>query len=308
MRLLPRAALVLAATAGAALAASCREPTEVSVAISTDVPCDQLRGSSVTVARFSQLEADTTVDAASTFCRPDGDLGALVVVPSGARDGELAFRVVAGVGRPPSECVPPGYGAGCIVARRALKFLPHTSLHVQVPLRAACNGVSCSPDQTCVAGACTSAEIDTARCAGATCDEATLGPPGSGAADAASDAGVAEAGVLDADTVEAGTFTDISAQVVVATSNMVYSRATKLTTGNLTVTNNGVAVAGTIDVALSALTPGVTLSSASGQYQGAPYTTVTKGGLGAGVAATTVVQLSNPSNAAINFTAVTYRE
>jgi hypothetical protein len=51
-------------------------------------------------------------------------------------------------------------GAKCIYARRSLGYIPHTALRVNVLLRASCEGVECSPDQTCKAGLCVSSEID----------------------------------------------------------------------------------------------------------------------------------------------------
>jgi hypothetical protein len=138
--------------------------------------------------------------ATSTACGASGDLGALVVVPSGGKSAEVAFKVVAGVGRDAASCVPP-YGDGCIVARRSIRFVPHTDLRLLVPMRAACNGVACGDRQTCVAGACASAEIaDPNACAGAPgCDEGALGGTSApdGGADAPADApeggGVADA-------------------------------------------------------------------------------------------------------------------
>ena len=46
-----------------------------------------------------------------------------------------------------------GY-AGCIVARRALRYSPHESLDVAIELSADCVGQACDPDHTCLTGGC----------------------------------------------------------------------------------------------------------------------------------------------------------
>jgi Calcineurin-like phosphoesterase len=102
--------------------------------------------------------------------------------------------------------------------------------------------------------------------------------------------------------------TDISAQISAKTGNLVYSRATRLYSGNLTITNNGGAITAPVAVALNSLTAGVTLANAVGSYNSAPYTTVSASGLAAGASITVPVSFSNPANAAINFTPVTFQE
>jgi hypothetical protein len=101
---------------------------------------------------------------------------------------------------------------------------------------------------------------------------------------------------------------DISGQISASTGGFVYNRATKLYTGKLTITNTGSAINVPVAVALDGLTSGVTLSNALGQYNSAPYTTVTNSGLGAGASITIPLTFANPSNAKINFTPVTFQE
>ena len=48
-------------------------------------------------------------------------------------------------------------------------------------------------------------------------------------------------------------YTDVSSQISAKTSGLVYNRATKLYTGNLTITNNGPALSGNIDVVLDGI-------------------------------------------------------
>jgi hypothetical protein len=103
-----------------------------------------------------------------------------VVVPSGAKDDLLALRIVAGLdGKTADACVHDGYVGGCIVARRALRYLPHEGLRVPVVLRASCRDIAC-PSQggqlmTCVDGACAPATIDDpSACEGDGCGESVL--------------------------------------------------------------------------------------------------------------------------------------
>ncbi len=119
-----RSGLFVVLFGGSALAlgasvASCREPTQVTVTITTDVPCSQLRGMTITVGHLGEIE---TKDPAlnSTFCDENGNLGTLVVEPSGEDDEQVAIRAIAGNGKDPEQCVAPAYGPQCIVARRAL--------------------------------------------------------------------------------------------------------------------------------------------------------------------------------------------
>jgi hypothetical protein len=175
-------ALVVASLAAVlATHTACREPTYVSLVISTDVACSDLQGTSITVGRLNEIEVRAPLTTVTT-CAADGTVGSLVVTPSGDASEEFAVRVVSGVKRNVDECKAPDYGQGCIVARRAMRFVERTPLTLPIAMRAACAGVACGPEQTCVKGACVDARVDSARCEGAGCDEDTLGG-GSGGRD-----------------------------------------------------------------------------------------------------------------------------
>ena len=89
----------------------------------------------------------------------------------------------------------------------------------------------------------------------------------------------------------------------------VYNRATRLYTGDLTITNTGAAnFTGTLGVALNNLTSGVTLTNAAGTYNSAPYVTASTSGLVAGASITIPLTFSDSSNAKINFTPVEFQE
>src|SRR5438132_5069689 len=92
--------LASSAPAIVAIVASCGAPTEITFAISTDVRCADLRGTTVAVGPLDDLEGRPPT-ASSASCVDSGDLGTLVVVPSGDRGSEVAVRIVAGLGRDP---------------------------------------------------------------------------------------------------------------------------------------------------------------------------------------------------------------
>jgi len=150
----------------------CREPTQVVVDMTTDVPCGALTGSAVGIGTPAEIETKAPT-ASSTRCEPQG-LGSLVVVPSGASDDELALKIVGAVGGSADACATPPYGPTCIVARRRLRFIPHTTLRLSVHLSAACRGITCGPDETCVLGVCKPSTLDPASCEAAGCDDSSL--------------------------------------------------------------------------------------------------------------------------------------
>src|SRR5688572_13285400 len=110
-----------------ASAAACQDPTQVTLEITTDLSCDVFDGTSITAGLLGEIE-DKPAGAVTTTCDDAGHVGTLVVVPSDADDAELAVKVIAASGQGVEQCVAPDYAAvepgaaGCIVARRALRF------------------------------------------------------------------------------------------------------------------------------------------------------------------------------------------
>jgi PQQ-like domain len=158
----------------------CRSPTEISVTVVTDVPCKDMRGASITVGTPGTI--DTALPTVTTTtCDPDtGVMGTLVVVPSNGDNAEIAIRVVGGVGVDPESCIGTTWGSGCIVARRALRYLPHQPLHIPVRLSSTCQGIVCAPNQTCSLGVCKQAAVDPNQCtSNQGCGDGTLGDGGS---------------------------------------------------------------------------------------------------------------------------------
>jgi hypothetical protein len=180
-------AVIVAGTCVASIAAfGCRTPTQITVEVRTDLVCEADRPeTSITVGALGAIEDKAPVTV-STRCE-NHRVGAIVVVPSGANDDALALRVVTGIGKSAEQCVFDHYTGGCIVARRALRFVPHESLDLPIEMLFSCKDVPCGALFTCVNGACVPATItDPSACHGEGCSLEAQFP--------AADAGVPDAG------------------------------------------------------------------------------------------------------------------
>ncbi|MCC6558094.1 MAG: hypothetical protein IT372_34535, partial [Polyangiaceae bacterium] len=176
----------------AAVVLGCRAPTQVTVEVSTDVPCAELRGVTLTVGEPGALEAlsPTTATDACAQGDPRSRVGSIVVVPSDEIDDAFGLRIVGGVDGEADACAAPDY-AGCIVARREMRFVPHTELYLPVVLRGSCKDVPCDATTTCVLGECVPAVvIDPGACVDPeACGEGSLGGGAGGAGGAGGGAG-----------------------------------------------------------------------------------------------------------------------
>ncbi len=142
-----------------AITANCREPTAVTLDLSTDVDCAHLRGVSVAAATPATTEEAPPV-AVITECR-GAAIGTLTLVPQGAEDGRVGVRVIAALDGPVESCTAANGYRGCIVARRRITFVPHNALRVPVALNLVCKDVPCDEDSTCAAaGRCVSSTVD----------------------------------------------------------------------------------------------------------------------------------------------------
>ena len=163
---------------------ACRAPTEVTVKITTELPCSTLKGVSIVVAPdplAAEERARTRYFAAQTdHCDSDSVVGTLVLTPG---DAGLAVIVIAGLDRDSASCLPPDY-AGCVVARRRLAFVEHTSLEVPVAITRDCLNVPCDTQTSCVHGDCKSSETS---CDGTACAQSPAAPPDEDAGDARDD-------------------------------------------------------------------------------------------------------------------------
>jgi hypothetical protein len=170
---------VRVALVAAVALSDCLDPTEIRVVVSTDVACSQVNSTAIAAGKPGD---DTNYIAGkTTACSPDGGIGVLVVTPSHGIDDDVAIRVTMGLnGTSADGCVAPKF-EGCIVARRSLRYDPHTPLTLPIEMQQACFDNSCDPNSTCINGSC----VD----AGLTCDEAGT---------CAIDAGLPDVGVPDA--------------------------------------------------------------------------------------------------------------
>ncbi|MDB5212276.1 MAG: repeat domain protein [Myxococcaceae bacterium] len=167
----------------------CAAPTQIVVEVYSDAcPSPTRNGQSINstgiaVGKPAEIEAKPPVAVRDTCEQASGPgVGTLTIYPSGANDEDVAIKVVAGVDVPADACRTPDY-AGCIVHRRVVRFIPHTTQRLTVRLSLACLNRVCPAKNTCDNGVC-KAETD-------------LLPDGGTVADAAiQEAGFAEGGVI----------------------------------------------------------------------------------------------------------------
>ncbi|MDI1434987.1 hypothetical protein [Polyangium sorediatum] len=163
--------------------ASCAPPTAITVDVYTEVDCASDAEVSLTVAPDLASLAARAPSSTTRGCVAPGRAGNVVIAPADDREKPLAFAIATRVDEGSiEECLTSPLPAGCIVARRQLRFSPNQELPMRVDLRLACQGIECPSEQTCVKGACVAAEVEPSRCVGG-CDEGTLPPLSCGPAE-----------------------------------------------------------------------------------------------------------------------------
>ncbi len=79
----------------------------------------------------------------------------------------MSIAVVTGLGKSPDECVSDNFAGGCIVARRRIRFVDHTTLTLPIRMDASCVNVVCPAQKTCEGGTCVPVECaGTGTCSG----------------------------------------------------------------------------------------------------------------------------------------------
>jgi hypothetical protein len=147
---------------------ACRSPTEMTFLITTNEPCSSVKGTAISVGVLGAALDAKPPTATSTFCDDQTHLlGSLVVVPSGDSDAELGVRIVTGTTDDTDTCIQNDFKGGCIVARRAIHFIPHSPITVPVEMDSSCVGLVCDPSSTCYQGACVAVTVD---CLAGSCD------------------------------------------------------------------------------------------------------------------------------------------
>jgi hypothetical protein len=156
-----------------AMFASCLDPTEIEVVVSTDVACNVVTQNGVAIA-IGKPGDDSIAAAGNTHdCSSDGGIGTLVVLPHGIGDS-VGIRVMLGVDASVENCDESHAFAGCIVARRSVSFIPHRPLTLPIELQSSCIGKICDPSSTCFNGTCVDAGV---TCDGGACELPDSGGP-----------------------------------------------------------------------------------------------------------------------------------
>lgn len=196
------------------VASACRAPTQVTldIQLGENVLCNDVHSVALAV-RSTTIDAEAQFTSQSFTARTngcvDGSIGTLVVVPDSGSDVAVVVVVAVGAKTKVEDCKAGSYDS-CIVARRRVSFIDHTSLSVPISLDADCLGRPCGELTTCRRGTCVDAKV---LCDGDAChlgadmmsppmtlDASTDGPiatptdGGSGGSDASTDAG-ADTGV-----------------------------------------------------------------------------------------------------------------
>jgi len=135
---------------------SCLEATSIVLEISTSVDCSVVQANGVAIA-VGMPGDDSTSSSAETVQCSSGSVGTIVLVPSGA-DNQVGVRVMLGLSGSTNNCKSPNFD-GCIVARRIVSYVAHTTITVPVELDPSCANQPCSPVETCVSGSCVPAGV-----------------------------------------------------------------------------------------------------------------------------------------------------
>ena len=154
--------------------AGCRTPTQITIVVQTDFGCARATNTAIRVGPLGDALHAARPIVETARCE-NGRIGSLVVVPSGDRGSEVAIEVVVGVGQSAESCAATPTDGDCYVARRALRFVPHSELDLPIDLRADCRDIPCDATTTCVHGACVDAHVpDSTQCHGDGCDDRAL--------------------------------------------------------------------------------------------------------------------------------------
>jgi len=164
MTMLPRHLL---GTLAAMTVVACRNPTEVTLVLTTDT-CDAGYSSTgIVVAHPGAL--DGAAPTAITSNCTAGSIGSLVVVPGPQGDVPFVVTVYTEVEGPSATTDPTtacmADASHCIVASREIGFIANTPLTLPIEMESACLGKKCQPGFTCVEGQCRSEDVDAGACA-----------------------------------------------------------------------------------------------------------------------------------------------
>lgn len=148
---------------------ACQEPTQVELWLETNLRCDEMHGSSLTLGRPGELE-QALPSRTMTTCEPGENgvqkLGVMALLPQDEKDGgEIGLKVVTAVSALSPAACQPGDGKtegyqGCIVTRLKVAYTPERITRVPVMMLRECEGVECTATSTCFkANICLPAEV-----------------------------------------------------------------------------------------------------------------------------------------------------
>lgn len=179
--------IVSAAALAVASSASCLDPTQITLTVSTDLRCDVTKGTAFTGGQDA-LAIEAAPPTGTTQRCVAGGVGTLVA-SSGEKDGRAVFVVTMGVDVPVSECTAAKSWKGCIVQRRSLRYVKHTPLTLPIAMLLVCKDKVCDANSTCArSGKCVPSEIKNAEsCADADCYPEGDSPPPKPGEDGGSD-------------------------------------------------------------------------------------------------------------------------
>jgi hypothetical protein len=169
-----RRAGALCALGALVAAVSCLDATEVTLVVTTDVPCKLNQGTAITIGDPSEVltqKTPQTITRDCTLASPDVDdsgaltsqatIGTLVVVPSAGRSDSFRVQIVMALdpNMSPDDCLKVG-ATNCIAESREVSFIPHTPITLPIEITLDCENVTCLKGTTCDHGHCV---VDTAH-------------------------------------------------------------------------------------------------------------------------------------------------
>lgn len=158
------------------LYAGCFNATAIRLELGSDVPCTGSVRTAIHVGEPGAPPAAAAAETSECGGAAPNNIGTVVLVPKAARDARMKVEVVLSSKGAPEACK--SDPSVCVVARRFVSFRKHDTRALPIFLSNRCLGVQCAPSETCVDGACTSADVDSPSfCAGAGCDAGTPPPP-----------------------------------------------------------------------------------------------------------------------------------
>lgn len=134
-------AVAAACVCSAMSVTGCRDATAIVVDVETDLPCaDESLVTTAITAGTPEGYASSAPLAVTTRCdAATGHIGSLVLLPSTNDNAEIVIQVVTATrGKGPDSCT--SDPASCIVERRRMRYIPHTTLDVPIHMIVRCLG------------------------------------------------------------------------------------------------------------------------------------------------------------------------